>query len=86
MLIQVAVRHAGPGAVLERASLDRALSARGARPKLGVHALRFERTRVQREILERALSRHDGNLTAAARELGLTRQGFTQALRRLGLR
>ena len=33
-----------------------------------------------------ALARHGGRRTAAARELGLTRQGLAKALRRLGLK
>jgi DNA-binding NtrC family response regulator len=36
-------------------------------------------------MIAAALVRHAGRRTAAASELGLTRQGLTKALRRLGL-
>ncbi len=39
----------------------------------------------RRGVLERALTRHDGNQAAAARELGITRQALSQAVRKLGL-
>jgi two-component system NtrC family response regulator len=39
----------------------------------------------ERRLVAAALARHAGRRTAAATELGLTRQGLTKALRRLGL-
>ncbi len=40
----------------------------------------------ERRMVAAALARHGGRRTVAARELGLTRQGLTKAIRRLGLR
>ena len=40
----------------------------------------------ERRVVAAALARHGGRRTVAARELGLTRQGLTKAIRRLGLR
>jgi transcriptional regulator with PAS, ATPase and Fis domain len=40
----------------------------------------------ERRVVAAALARHGGRRTIAARELGLTRQGLTKAIRRLGLR
>jgi two-component system response regulator HydG len=40
----------------------------------------------ERRVVAAALARHGGRRTGAARELGLTRQGLTKAIRRLGLR
>jgi DNA-binding NtrC family response regulator len=40
----------------------------------------------ERRVVAAALARHGGHRTGAARELGLTRQGLTKAIRRLGLR
>jgi DNA-binding NtrC family response regulator len=39
----------------------------------------------ERQVVSAALARHCGRRTSAARELGLTRQGLTKAIRRLGL-
>ena len=39
----------------------------------------------ERGMLAAALARHDGRRTAAARELGLTRQGLAKALKRLNV-
>ncbi len=41
--------------------------------------------RVEREILRAALREHGGNVSSAARELGLHRQSLQQKLRRLGI-
>ena len=43
------------------------------------------KTGVERAAVTAALARHGGRRTLAARELGLTRQGLTKAIRRLGL-
>jgi two-component system NtrC family response regulator len=40
----------------------------------------------ERRVVAAALARNGGRRTRAARELGLTRQGLTKAIRRLGLR
>ena len=41
--------------------------------------------RFEREILRTALREHGGNVSSAARELGLHRQSLQQKLRRLGI-
>jgi Nif-specific regulatory protein len=40
---------------------------------------------VERDLISRALARHDGRKNAAAKELGLTRQGLAKKMSRLGL-
>jgi len=47
--------------------------------------LESARRSFERRVVAAALVRHAGRRTAAASELGLTRQGLTKALRRLGL-
>jgi len=47
--------------------------------------LEAARRTFERRVIGAALVRHAGSRTAAASELGLTRQGLTKALRRLGL-
>jgi len=39
----------------------------------------------RKQRLEPTLARHGGRRTAAARDLGLTRQGLTKAIKRLGI-
>jgi len=77
-----ATHAAGAGGVLTTSDLGvlgPAASARGAPPE----ALR-ERTRAfEADAIDRALRRHGGNRTRAARELGITRQGLWKKLRRL---
>ncbi len=48
-------------------------------------SLGVARQLAERRTIAAALARHGGRRTAAAVELGLTRQGLTKALRRLGL-
>jgi transcriptional regulator with PAS, ATPase and Fis domain len=48
--------------------------------------LRAQREDFERERVREALERHRGNRTAAAGELGLSRQGLAKVMRRLGLR
>jgi anaerobic nitric oxide reductase transcription regulator len=40
----------------------------------------------KRELVERALTSHHGNLAAAARSLGMDRGNFHRLVKRLGLR
>jgi DNA-binding NtrC family response regulator len=47
--------------------------------------LEAARLTMERRVVAAALVRHAGRRTAAARELGLSRQGLTKALRRLGI-
>ncbi len=46
--------------------------------KEAVHAL-------ERRMIERALARHDGNVSAAARDLGLSRYGLHKKIERMGI-
>ena len=57
---------------------------RGTRRQAGRTSGRLSRPR-RLEVITAALVRHAGRRSAAAIELGLTRQGLTKALRRLGL-
>lgn len=41
--------------------------------------------RTERQIIERVLARHDGQVTASANELGLSRQGLYKKMKRLGV-
>jgi len=53
------------------------------------HAARTLKERLERaeiRIIESALARSGGNLSAAARDLGLTRQGLARKMKRLGIR
>src|SRR4030095_4998356 len=56
-------------------------------PAVDAPGVRLEAARrtFERRIIMAALTRHAGRRHAAAAELGLTRQGLTKALRRLGL-
>jgi two-component system response regulator HydG len=47
--------------------------------------LALARERCERQTVATALARHGGRRSAAARELGISRQGLTKAMRRLGL-
>jgi DNA-binding NtrC family response regulator len=51
-------------------------------PSLPLHRARAN---VERTAVAGALARHGGRRTPAARELGLTRQGLTKAMKRLGV-
>jgi Nif-specific regulatory protein len=48
-------------------------------------SLREQLAEVEREIIGKALARHGGSKSAAARELGLTRQGLSKKMDRLGI-
>jgi len=50
----------------------------------GDGSLRFHRIEGERRALDEALRKHDGNVTAAARALGISRQAIYKALRRTG--
>ena len=58
-----------------------------AEPVAPTPGMRLEAARLatERRVVTAALVRNAGHRTAAARELGLTRQGLTKALRRLGV-
>jgi DNA-binding NtrC family response regulator len=59
----------------------------GLRPSPGgvVGGLRSKMAAVERRIVREVLDRHGGNRTAAAAELGITRQALVGKIRRLGL-
>jgi Nif-specific regulatory protein len=63
------------------------MAAAGASEAAAVGRMTLKETveAVERATLQAALARHDGNLAAAARELGLTRPGFYKVMERLGL-
>jgi transcriptional regulator of acetoin/glycerol metabolism len=54
-------------------------------PDLPAATLRDGRAQVERQMLERALEDYGGNVTAASRALGISRQAFYKARRRSGL-
>ena len=60
-----------------------ALGDSNARP--AVAKLGQARATAERQTVAAALARHGGRRTAAARDLGLTRQGLTKAIKRLGI-
>jgi DNA-binding NtrC family response regulator len=62
-----------------------AVGAAGSEAAAGIHLAAAVRG-FERRVVAAALARHGGRRTGAARELGLTRQGLTKAIRRLGLR
>jgi DNA-binding NtrC family response regulator len=47
--------------------------------------LREKTKKFQRRIVERTLRAHDGNLTAAAKKLGVSRPAFYDLLHRLAI-
>jgi DNA-binding NtrC family response regulator len=60
-------------------------SASGAETDQPGSPLGPARRAFERRVVAAALARHGGRRASAARELGLTRQGLTKAIRRLGL-
>jgi transcriptional regulator of acetoin/glycerol metabolism len=62
------------------------LPVRVREPGQGHPTLAIVRTACERDAVRAALARARGSRAAAARELGLTRQGLLKTMRRLGLR
>jgi DNA-binding NtrC family response regulator len=62
-----------------------ALGRASPRPDADGVSLDRARAGYERRVVAAALARHGGRRSAAARELGLSRQGLAKALRRLGL-
>ncbi len=52
----------------------------------GTSVLRESRHAAERKIIAKSLQRHQWNVSATARELGISRVGLTRKLKRLGLR
>jgi len=71
------------GAVVELRHLSAELRDPRARPRRG--CLRTAMNAYERDYLRRALERHGGVRSAAAAELGITRQALANKIRRLGV-
>jgi len=86
--VERAVVLSGDNARLEAAalSIEPDLEAHAAVARDGVSMLRESRHAAERRIIHQGLKRHRWNVTAAARELGISRVGLTRKLKRLGLR
>jgi len=80
----LAVAAPGRGRVSSR-HVDQVLTHAAAADEAAGISLDAARRTFERRIVAAALVRHAGRRGAAANELGLTRQGLTKALRRLGL-
>ncbi|MEO8481762.1 MAG: sigma 54-interacting transcriptional regulator [Acidobacteriota bacterium] len=65
--------------------VEHVLAASGARPIEPPVSLACARRQAERRTIAAALARHRGRRAAAARELGVTRQGLSKAVRRLHL-
>jgi DNA-binding NtrC family response regulator len=66
-------------------SVARVLDGSARPDELPRMSLEAARRALERRMVATALARHAGRRAAAARELGLTRQGLAKAMRRLGL-
>jgi transcriptional regulator of acetoin/glycerol metabolism len=85
MLLRVAAAGLGRGATLDETDLDPLPEIEGDEPERTGAGLRAQRLEAERRTLQRILATHRGNVTAAARSLSMSRQGFYKALRRTGL-
>jgi two-component system NtrC family response regulator len=65
--------------------VDIVLAESGARAIDPPTSLEWARRQCERRTIAAALARHGGRRAAAARELGITRQGLAKAVRRLRL-
>ena len=90
--IQRAVAMSAPGAVIEASHLSPEIGATSlsgttwpTRATRGPVNLAAAVEQVERELIQAALNRSGGNISEAARALGLTRRGLYLKLRRLGL-
>ena len=85
MLLRVAASLLGRGAWLDESDLaGLQVSSPGQAEQAGP-GLRGQRLAAERRALQQTLETHGGNVTAAARSLSMSRQGFYKALRRTGL-
>ncbi len=96
--IQRAVAMSAPGGTIEASHLSPEIGATrlptgsmpsstssGARPPRAATNLATAIEEVERELIQAALNASSGNISQAARVLGLTRRGLYLKLRRLGL-
>jgi DNA-binding NtrC family response regulator len=65
--------------------VDQVFAHTGRTPAAPVRSLDSARADCERRTVAAALARHGGRRASAARELGLTRQGLTKAIKRLNL-
>jgi DNA-binding NtrC family response regulator len=89
--IQRAVALSAPGATIDPAHLSPEVGATSlpatsaiTRPARGAANLAAVVEQVERDLIQAALDRTGGNISEAARSLGLTRRGLYLKLRRLG--
>jgi len=83
MCLRVAAAATASGARIEAAALH--LPDRSEDHAANPGSLKDRRHLAERDHLRRVLERHGGNVTAAAKALSISRQGFYKALRRAGL-
>jgi len=91
--VQRAVALSAPGSAIEPAHLSPEILATqiaapagaGPRPLRPAAKLAHAVEQVERDVIQAALDRSSGNVSEAARVLGLTRRGLYLKLRRLGL-
>lgn len=82
MMIRVSASRVGLGGWLELDELDAAGLGGGMPHPLSTY--RNDRRSSERDSLERALHANGGNVAAAARSVGISRQAFYKAMRRTG--
>ena len=89
MVVRLAASSCSPGSLLERSHLVLHLSRDShpieSRAALPGNSLRGNRLKGERAALEGALLSSGGSVTKAARALGITRQSFYKAMRRVGM-
>ena len=83
MLIRASAANLDPGGWLDESALNAMGPDILPSPKLS--SFRVLRAETERRSLTRALAMSNGNVTAAARALGISRQAFYKAMRRAGL-
>jgi len=92
--IQRAVALSAPGGTIEPAHLSPEIGTTRLPTSPGSGSMRTSRSspnlaaaveQVERDLIQAALDRADGNISESARALGLTRRGLYLKIRRLGL-
>jgi two-component system, NtrC family, response regulator len=64
---------------------DLELTATESTSEIEIGSLREARARLERQMIQKALRKHTGNISAAAAELGISRPTFYQLLQKLGI-